>query len=123
MFFMIGITDGRKELSFSQMVVCKTCGAYSRFSMFVTFTQLLLFFIPCFKWNRHYYVQMRCCGAVYELDPEIGRRIESGETPFIKEEDLTLVSAGNRTKIRSCASCGYTTSEDFSFCPKCGRPL
>ncbi len=123
MFFMIGITEGKKDLTFSQMVICRNCGAYGHFQMFMTFTQLLLFFIPCFRWNKHYYVQMSCCGAVYELDPDVGKRILSGETPIIQDTDLTPVSGGYHAQIRTCSACGYTTNEDFAFCPKCGKPF
>ena len=121
MFFMIGITDGEKDLSFSQMLICKSCGAYGRAEVYMTFTQLLLFFIPCFQWNKQYYVRMSCCGSVFALDPAVGSRIASGETPFLKEEDLTPVYGGSSyIPIRTCASCGYTTNEDFAYCPKCG---
>ena len=72
MFFMMGITDGRKQLDFTQMVICGVCGKYGRYQVFMTYTVLSLFFIPCFKWNRHYYVQMSCCNTLYELDPEMG---------------------------------------------------
>ena len=72
MFFMMGITDGRKQLDFTQTVICGVCGKYGRYQVFMTYTVLSLFFIPCFKWNRHYYVQMSCCNTLYELDPEVG---------------------------------------------------
>ncbi len=128
---MIGFTNGRKDFDFTQTVICARCGSYGRYKVFMTFTQLLLFFIPCFRWNRQYFVEMSCCGAVYALDPEIGRRIASGEDISIRPEDLTLMSGG-RTYGRSgydstygqhlrCSYCGYETDEDFEFCPKCGR--
>ena len=69
MFLMIGLTQGRKDLSGDQLVICTQCGQYGRYQVFMTFTQLLLFFIPCFRWGRKYYVQMSCCGTVYELKP------------------------------------------------------
>ena len=53
MFFMMGITDGRKQLDFTQTVICGVCGKYGRYQVFMTYTVLSLFFIPCFKWNRH----------------------------------------------------------------------
>ena len=54
MFFMMGITDGRKDLDFSQQMICNVCGRYGRYQVFMTYTVLSLFFIPCFKWNKHY---------------------------------------------------------------------
>ena len=79
MFFMMGITDGRKDFDFHQQIICDICGKYGRFQVFMTYTVLSLFFIPCFKWNKHYYVQTSCCNTVYELDAEIGKRIATFE--------------------------------------------
>jgi len=79
MFFMMGITDGRKDFDFVQTMICDACGKYGRYQVFMTYTVLSLFFIPCFKWNKHYYVHTGCCGAIYELDPEIGKAIARGE--------------------------------------------
>lgn len=38
-----------------------------------------MFFIPCIKWNKHYYVRTSCCNTLYELDPEMGKAIARGE--------------------------------------------
>jgi len=119
MFFMMGITDERRELDFAQMTVCKACGAYGRYRVFMTCTLLSLFFIPCLKWNKKYFVQSSCCGALYELSGEAGVRIARGEDVQIRPEDLTPLRAG--CAVRRCASCGYATDQDFDFCPKCGR--
>lgn len=124
MFFLIGINEDQKELTYNgSMTICGACGRYGRFIVFMTFTVLSLFFIPCFKWNRKYYVRMSCCNTVYELDPEIGKQIAKGEDVKILPEHLTLVGGGRQqghpTKI--CMNCGFTTKEDFDFCPKCGR--
>lgn len=124
MFFIIGISDGRKDFSFTQTILCNVCGKYGRYQVFMTYMSLLLFFIPCFRWNRHYYVQTSCCNTVYELNPEVGKRIARGDDVRITEEDLTLVQSGrggstHRTKC--CQNCGYMTVEDFDYCPKCGR--
>ena len=137
MFFMIGMTNGSKDLPFDRMVICAACGACGRYRVYMTFMQLLLFFIPCFKWSRQYYVETSCCRRTFLLNPEVGRRIEKGEMVDIQPGDLTPVSGnmtpgsndmnpfsgGNAVRIRTCASCGYSTTEDFSYCPKCGRPL
>ena len=132
MFFMMAITDGRKDLKFSQMVICDVCGKYGRYQVFMTYTVLSLFFIPCFKWNRHYYVQTSCCNTIYELDPEVGKRLLRGEEVEITESDLTLRQDGNGNpwtgsdashRHKVCPSCGFETDEDFSYCPKCGKPL
>lgn len=120
MFLMLGINDDRRDLDFSQMVICDACGAYGRYQVFMTFTVLSLFFIPCFKWNRRYYVQTSCCGRIYELDREIGAAIARGEQAEIRPEHLKEMP-GQNYRIHRCTNCGYETQEDFEFCPKCGR--
>lgn len=91
MFFMMGITDGRKDFDFSQVIICDVCGSYGRYQVFMTYTVLSLFFIPCFKWNKHYYVQLSCCNTLYELDSEIGKRIAGGEDAEILPQHLKRV--------------------------------
>ena len=121
MFFMMGITDGRKVFDFTQTAICNTCGKYGRYQVFMTYTVLSLFFIPCFKWNKRFYVQTSCCNTLYELDPEIGKRIAKGESLEIRPDDLTKVNVpGYSNTYKRCSNCGYETNEDFEFCPKCG---
>ena len=122
MFFIMGITDGRKDFSFYQLVTCAVCGKYGRFNVFMTYTVLSLFFIPTIKWNKQYYVQTSCCGTVYELDSEIGKAVARGEEVEIRQEHLTRVMNGGgfTTGYKKCRQCGYETTEDFDFCPKCG---
>ena len=121
MFFMMGITDGRKVFDFTQTVICNICGKYGRYQVFMTYTVLSLFFIPCFKWNKRFYVQTSCCNTLYELDPEIGKRIAKGESLEIQPDDLTKVNIpGYSNTHKRCSNCGYETNEDFEFCPKCG---
>ncbi|MCI9360162.1 MAG: zinc ribbon domain-containing protein [Hungatella sp.] len=145
MFFIIGINSGQKELPFHQLVVCGVCEGYGRYQVFMTYTSLSLFFIPILKWGRRYYVTMSCCGSMYELAPEVGKRIAKGEQAEIYPADLTLVKRGRRQAWAPdsgygdsqedcgpakaaggkhvCENCGYETSEDFSYCPKCGEKL
>ena len=127
MFFILGINSGQKKLASGQMVICKVCGGYGRYQVFMSYTSLSLFFIPVLKWGRRYYVTMSCCGTVYDLNPEVGRRMARGENVEISPSDLTLVKAGTRKQWqapsgnrRVCANCGYETEEDFTYCPKCG---
>ena len=127
MFFMMGITDGRKDLNYNQTEICKVCGRYGRYQVFMTYTVLSLFFIPCFKWNRHYYVQTSCCNTLYELDSSVGSQIERGENVTVLPEHLRRVGNGRNgygyTGYKRCTNCGYETTEDFVFCPKCGARL
>lgn len=124
MFFMMGITDGRKDFDFIQQIICDVCGRYGRFQVFMTYTVLSLFFIPCFKWNKHYYVQTSCCNTVYELDPEIGKRIAAGEKLEILPQHLRKIQGANYGYgMRHCRNCGFSTTENFEYCPKCGTKL
>lgn len=123
MFFIMGITSGRKDFPYNQMAVCEGCGAYCRYQVYMTYMCLSLFFIPCFKWSRQYYVQSTCCNAVFSLSPEVGRRIARGEHIEITPRDLRQVQPGSRGRFRKCGNCGFETREEFEFCPKCGRRL
>lgn len=130
MFFICGINPGQKELPFNQLVICNCCGSYGRYQIFMTYMSLSLFFIPILRWGKHYYVKMSCCNAVYELSPDLGKRIARGEQVEIAQADLHLVKSGTRnpwqTKSgikRICPNCGYETEENFSYCPKCGGKL
>ena len=122
MFFMMGITEGRKNLEFYQTVICDRCGSYGRYQVFVTYSVLSLFFIPCFKWNKKYFVNTSCCNTIYRLDPGIGKRIERGEQVQIQPEHLEQMSSSGR-RMKRCDSCGFMTEENFAYCPKCGKPL
>ena len=122
-FFMFGINSGRKDFDFSQSVLCRVCGRYGRYQVYMTYMQFIFFFIPMFKWNKAYYVETSCCGTVYRLDLEVGKRIERGETVEIQDRDLTPLGGGYRSTWKHCPNCGFTTDEDFDFCPKCGTRL
>lgn len=121
MFFMMGITEGRKELNFQQTIVCDQCGRYGRYVVYMTYTVLSLFFIPCLKWNKQYYVETSCCHTTYRLNPEVGKRIERGEQPQIHMQDLERMNGYQQTGWKRCQNCGYTTQENFEYCPKCGN--
>ena len=127
MFFIMGITDGQKRFDFTQVMICGLCGKYGRCEVFMTYTCLSLFFVPCFRWNRRYYVRMTCCNGLFELNPEVGRRIARGENVEIRESDLTRVSGGGTwdggRRQRRCANCGFSTCEDFEYCPHCGQRM
>ena len=123
MLFIMGITGGRKDFDFQQFMICSVCGRYGRYQVFMTYTVLSLFFLPVLKWNRHYYVQTSCCGAVYELEPEIGKMIAAGKEIEIQSGHLTKVQSGSSFAYgyKRCRKCGYETAEDFEYCPKCGE--
>lgn len=126
MIFIGGISSGRKQIEYVKTVICSRCGAYGRYQVFMTYLYFSFFFIPLIKWNKRFYVQMSCCEAVYELNPEIGRRLLKGEELEIQESDLTLVQEGHGNpwnRRKQCSHCGFETEEAFSYCPKCGNLL
>lgn len=123
MFFIFGISNGHKELEHHQSMVCHVCGRYGRYQVFMEYMFFSLFFIPVFKWNKTYYVQTSCCGTLYTIDNELGKRIARSEGVTLQKEDLILVKSGRYDSMKKCNRCGYTTSEDFQYCPKCAQPL
>ena len=122
MFFIMAITEGRKDFDFGQMITCDNCGRYGQYRVFMLYTVLSLFFIPTFKWNKRYYVETTCCGSMFELDAEIGRCIARGEEVDIRPKHLHRSNSGQwRFMYKRCNGCGFETMEDFDYCPKCGR--
>lgn len=87
----------------------------------MTYMFFSFFFIPLFKWNRHYYVRMNCCNATTEISADLGKAIARGEVTKIPLDTLHFGRYENRMK--HCSYCGFTTEEDFQYCPKCGRAL
>lgn len=147
MFLMIGVNDGQETLYYDRLVYFTHLGRAVNVTVFVTFSQLLLFFIPTFKWNKHYYVQLPN-GEVYELNAETGRKVARGADVEITEADLFTSSRANyysdggftgsfkdfffgdggasnsgTSDVYNCPHCGYPIVDDFDFCPKCGKRL
>ena len=120
MFFAIGINDKEEQLEYEEgLMNCEACGSYGRYNVFMICTVFYFFFIPLFRWNYRYFVETSCCHTVYQLNDEVGMAIENGERIIIRPKDLTLIRKGNGSKV--CSRCGYTTNEDFEYCPKCGK--
>ena len=122
-FFVIGINQGQKDLNYSAVIRCGSCGSYSRAQLFVVYSQLLLFFIPTIRWGKRYYVKMACCGSVYELAREKGKQIENEMTADITPDDLVLVQGGRQASVTYCNNCGRELDRAYSFCPYCGEKI
>ena len=119
MFFIMGGGQDTRQLEYNQLVMCKNCQKYGQINIYMTYSYVSFFFIPLFKWNKMYFAKMNCCGATCEISQEVGREIEKGNVTFISEDQLHFQQQYN--PWRRCANCGYTTSENFEYCPKCGR--
>lgn len=123
MFFIMGISTGQRKLDFDQVVVCPYCGQYGHVQILEIYTCLSLFFIPVFKWNKHYVIQMSCCGATRDLAQETGREIAKGRCMQVTQDSLPFRTEEFTTGKKYCRKCGYETEEAFDFCPKCGESL
>lgn len=121
MFFIFGISEGFKELTNSKMNICKNCGSYNTYNVFITYMYLSLFFIPIFKWNIKYYVKSSCCNSVFLLNKEKGKAIKNGEDVVITDSDLSIINGYSKAGV--CSNCGFETQEEYIFCPKCGNRL
>jgi hypothetical protein len=121
MFLIMGINQKEKKLNFDQLIICKCCEKYGHVEVFLTYTYFMLFFIPIIKWNKRYYVRMNCCGSSCEISGELGKAIEKGQVVDLNLDDLNF---GKReSSVRHCSYCGFTTTDDFQFCPKCGKTM
>lgn len=122
MFFIMGIDPRRKQLQYNNSVfVCDRCGQYGRYEVFMTYMCFSLFFIPLIKWNKRYSVRTTCCDGQYELEPNIGRAIARGEDVQIRAEHLRPLGRVTQPNYKRCTQCGFATTEDFSYCPSCGK--
>ncbi len=124
MFLIIGVNDGQEAIYYDKFVYFPHLGKSVNVTIYMTFMQLMLFFIPTFKWRKEYYVSLPN-GEVFALDPEVGRKIARGQDVDIQPSDMTPTNTGGgfSSRVPSCPSCGYPLSDDFDFCPKCGKRL
>ncbi|HWT74400.1 MAG TPA: zinc ribbon domain-containing protein [Mobilitalea sp.] len=122
MFLIFGISNGEKKLDFVQTMLCSHCGKYGRLELYMSYMYFSLFFIPIFKWSRKYYVKSTCCNMMYEIDYELGKRLQRGEQITLTENDLHAMNHGGYA-TRYCRNCGYPSSPEFDYCPKCGSKL
>lgn len=120
MFFIMGVSQGKKKLNFDQLIICGHCGRYAHLEVYIVYSYLSLFFIPVLKWGRRYYVRTTCCGMTVELEAEQGRQIARGEITSLPESIIPQTYEYHVPGHKHCSSCGFETEEDYQFCPKCG---
>jgi len=123
MFFIgiFGIEEKEKQAKTFPQVVCPLCGRFTQAGLIERYTYFHIFFIPTFRWNRHYFVNLRCCGAVYEADAAYAGELKNAEN--IDFNRLTLVSggfSGFESRDAVCPNCGRSFEFSFAFCPHCG---
>ena len=125
MFFIIGVSNGQKDLTYTNaaLSICKGCGAYCRCRVYCIYMSFTLFFIPMFKWSKKYYVECLNCGTRFSLNKEIGKKIEYGDNVIISPDDLEASTTFSNPQYRKCFNCGYETELTFEYCPKCGNKL
>ena len=122
MFFIISSYPKEEELFYKDNMRIHSCGGYQRTKIIMQYYVLSFFFLPIFKFKKRYFITYTCCGKSYELNKDIGREIERGNNPDIREEDY-IQEFSNYNSSNKCPYCGYELSSDFDFCPKCGRKI
>jgi RNA polymerase subunit RPABC4/transcription elongation factor Spt4 len=116
---IFGVQFKAKSLIVEQGVICPCCGAYDRYEVLKTFNYFHIFFIPVWRWNKHYYIRTRCCSQTSELRQDVGERIERGERVQITNEHLVH----SQPTGRNCPNCRASLERTFNFCPHCGTQL
>lgn len=125
MFFIAGVYPKRMELDYYEPIMCSCCTKYGRFEAFMEYNVFSLFFIPLIKFGKKFYARTTCCNSLYQIkNKEKGLMMERGQghNVFLKEEDLELILKGS-TCVEQCPNCGFETTDEFKFCPNCGKPL
>lgn len=97
MFFIgiFGITKKEKPLNYEYSNVCEKCGELFKYKIFAVYNCFHFFFIPIFKWGKEYFAYKSCCNELYELDKNIGKKIEEGENTFFDIHNLKQVNTFN----------------------------
>lgn len=123
MFFIgiFGIEDNEKAIKDFSGVICPQCGRLSAASFFERYRYFHIFFIPTFKWNRRYFIKLRCCGALYEADAEYAQQLRTADQ--IDFSRLRKASSGFGRfddMFATCPRCGKSFDSSFTYCPYCG---
>ena len=122
MFFIgiFGVQNKSKTIETKPNVICSLCGAYGRYEVIKTYNYFHIFFIPVWKWNVRYFIKTRCCEKVYEIEKDMGVRIERGESVVIGREHIHY---GEQEVIDLCPNCSAQLDPAFIYCPHCGTRI
>lgn len=129
---------------------CREIGVADGYRIIETCQRLYLFFIPTFGWNRQYFA-VALDGTAYPIREEAAKAVKHGEKRSLAAEDFTgpacEVSMGSgdgsgndraasntgrgcsidpdvtAVHRKKCPYCGFTTTENFTYCPKCAEKL
>jgi hypothetical protein len=123
MFFIgiFGIDSKEKDIKTFSGVVCPDCGRMTAATFFMSYTYFHIFFIPTFRWNRRYFIKLRCCGALYEVPADYAEILKRED--YIDFSKLKKVSSGFNefnSFYATCGSCGKRFDRSFPYCPYCG---
>lgn len=120
MFFIgiFGIQSKSKLQKEYENVICPDCGRFSRAELFESYMYFHFFFIPLFKWDRKYYIKLRCCNAIYVAEQDYAKELLGNDTI-----DFTRLKKAGISDSRTCPNCGVYVDTSFNYCPNCGHKL
>lgn len=121
MFFVgiFGVDQKEKEIK-SFNVVCPDCGGMTQAVLYMSYTYFHMFFIPTFRWNKHYYVKLRCCGSVYDVPEDYALKLKEWDTLDFSRLKKTRGSNAWNSFYTTCPVCGKSFERGFPYCPYCG---
>jgi DNA-directed RNA polymerase subunit RPC12/RpoP len=123
MFFIgiFGIESKEKEIKTFGNVVCPDCGKYTQAVLYESYTYFHIFFIPTFRWNRRYFLRLRCCGAVYEAPADYAKQLKDADSiDFSRLQKVSSGFGGYEDFWAVCPKCGKSFDKSFAYCPYCG---
>lgn len=120
MFFIgiFGVQNKERSIREYDNIICPECSRLSRAELFETYTYFHLFFIPLFKWNKKYYVKLRCCNIVYIVDDDYISELKKSH-----DIDFRRLKKIQESEHNYCNNCGNIVDPRFSYCPFCGQKL
>jgi DNA-directed RNA polymerase subunit RPC12/RpoP len=122
MFFIgiFGIENKEKDIK-TFGVVCPDCGRMTSATLLMTYTYFHIFFIPTFRWNKRYFIKLRCCGAMYEAPADYAEILKNEEhIDFSRLKKVSGGFGGFNDYLAVCRSCGKSFDKSFPHCPYCG---
>lgn len=123
MFFIgiFGVEDREKPVRDFVNAVCPVCGRLTSAHIYEHYTYFHVFFIPTIRWNKHYFVKLRCCGALYEADAAYAQELKTAVgIDFSRLKKISGGFGGFGDMFAHCPRCGADFDASFAYCPHCG---